>query len=111
MKTLDAWLKQIGHPNIRGMKRSEKENKLLLTVCNNDGDNQNVLHNEKEPSRNVDSVNDNDISESEEGEEKTEDLLKEVFDHVRKKLKRDDIARDQIKFAVEVSSPSHTCHC
>jgi hypothetical protein len=53
--------------------------------------NQNILHNEKEPSPNVDSVNANDITELEEGEEKTEDLLKEVFAHVRKKLKRDDI--------------------
>jgi hypothetical protein len=41
--------------------------------------NQNILHNEKEPSPNVDSVNANDITEPEEGEEKTEDLLKEVF--------------------------------
>ena len=59
----------------------------------------------------MDNVNDNLV---EEGDEKTENLIAEVFDHVRKKLKIDDIARDQIKVMVQqVSSASYTkiCHC
>jgi len=106
MKTLDSWLLQIsntgeGPINIRGMKRTEKENKLLAVSNYN---NQNSIQEEGSlPS--VDNVVDNS---EEEGEEKTEDLIAQVFDHVRKKLKTDDIARDQIKVAVEVSPISNT---
>jgi hypothetical protein len=45
----------------------------------------------------VDNVNGNS---EEEGDKKAEDLLAKVFDYGRKKLKSDDIARDQIKVKV-----------
>jgi hypothetical protein len=103
MKTLDSWLLQIATDeapfNVKGMKRNEKETKLY------------TFSNRVEATQEEDSLpcstNGNDESKDEvQKDDKTQDLLADIFDHVRKKFRSEDIAKDQIEVAVKVSSKS-----